>query len=162
MRGSPTVKERKSLTGTTSEVHEMACTALIPSREDPLFRRLTETDEHEEEICEELLSIIQGSQSKCKDSGFYRRAPDVTEQLARLHIEEEPSHDNLESSVTIKKQSVIFDEGDSSSDTKQEVFELPQIKSYIYLINSSLIFCLCAFLHVSASELQYSGTLKAY
>lgn len=103
----------------------MAGTALDPSKEDPLFRTLTEMDEQEEEICEELLSIIQGGQSKCKDSGFYRCAPDVTEQLARLHIEEEPSHDHLESPVTIKTQSVIPCEGDSSPDTKKEVFEFP-------------------------------------
>ncbi|XP_077158331.1 sorbin and SH3 domain-containing protein 2 isoform X31 [Paroedura picta] len=120
VRGFPTVQERKRLTDTTSEVHEMVDTALVPSKEDTLFRTLTEKDEQEEEICEELLSIIQGGQSKCKDSGFYRRAPDVTEQLARLHIEEDPSHGNLESPVTIKKQSVVSYEGDSSSETKKE------------------------------------------
>ncbi|XP_053110405.1 sorbin and SH3 domain-containing protein 2 isoform X32 [Hemicordylus capensis] len=120
MRGTPTVKERKILSDSTPEVCEMTGTTLTLSKEDPLFRTQMEKDEQEEEICEELLSIIQGGQSKCKDSGFYRRAPDVTEQLARLHIEEEPGHDNLESPITIGREPMVSYEGDSSPETKKE------------------------------------------
>ncbi|XP_066487638.1 sorbin and SH3 domain-containing protein 2 isoform X6 [Tiliqua scincoides] len=136
MRGTSTVKESKS----TPEVCDMAGTVVALSKEDPLFKTLTETDEQEEEICEELLSIIQGGGSKCKDSGFYRRAPDVTEQLARLHIEEEPSHDNLES-PTIKREPMIFYEGDNSHNTKKEPASLPyemQVPSTSSCLASSL------------------------
>nr|XP_028600752.1 sorbin and SH3 domain-containing protein 2 isoform X17 [Podarcis muralis] len=119
LRGSLT-KERKNFSQTTLEVQGIAGPALVLSKEDPLFRTLMETDEPEEEICEELLAIIQGGRSKCKDSGFYRRAPDVTEQLARLHIEEELSHDNLESLISVKREPMIPCEGDSSPDTKKE------------------------------------------
>ncbi|XP_053258429.1 sorbin and SH3 domain-containing protein 2 isoform X29 [Podarcis raffonei] len=125
LRGSPTTKERKNFSQTTPEVQGIAGPALVLSKEDPLFRTLTETDEPEEEICEELLAIIQGGRSKCKDSGFYRRAPDVTEQLARLHIEEELSHDNLESLISVKREPMIPCEGDSSPDTKKEPASLP-------------------------------------
>ncbi|XP_077790391.1 sorbin and SH3 domain-containing protein 2 isoform X47 [Podarcis muralis] len=124
LRGSLT-KERKNFSQTTPEVQGIAGPALVLSKEDPLFRTLTETDEPEEEICEELLAIIQGGRSKCKDSGFYRRAPDVTEQLARLHIEEELSHDNLESLISVKREPMIPCEGDSSPDTKKEPASLP-------------------------------------
>ncbi|XP_033017159.1 sorbin and SH3 domain-containing protein 2 isoform X12 [Lacerta agilis] len=120
LRGSPTTKERKKFSQTTPEVQGIAGPALVLSKDDPVFRTLTETDEPEEEICEELLAIIQGGRSKCKDSGFYRRAPDVTEQLARLHIEEELSHDNLESLISVKREPMIPCEGDSSPDTKKE------------------------------------------
>uniref|UniRef100_A0A670IS90 Sorbin and SH3 domain containing 2 n=1 Tax=Podarcis muralis TaxID=64176 RepID=A0A670IS90_PODMU len=124
LRGSLT-KERKNFSQTTLEVQGIAGPALVLSKEDPLFRTLMETDEPEEEICEELLAIIQGGRSKCKDSGFYRRAPDVTEQLARLHIEEELSHDNLESLISVKREPMIPCEGDSSPDTKKEPASLP-------------------------------------
>ncbi|XP_033017166.1 sorbin and SH3 domain-containing protein 2 isoform X18 [Lacerta agilis] len=125
LRGSPTTKERKKFSQTTPEVQGIAGPALVLSKDDPVFRTLTETDEPEEEICEELLAIIQGGRSKCKDSGFYRRAPDVTEQLARLHIEEELSHDNLESLISVKREPMIPCEGDSSPDTKKEPASLP-------------------------------------
>ncbi|XP_062991697.1 sorbin and SH3 domain-containing protein 2 isoform X1 [Elgaria multicarinata webbii] len=125
MRGTPTVKERKIFPDSTPEVQGIAGAALALGKEEPSFRVLTEADKQEEEICEELLSIIQGGQSKCKDSGFYRRAPDVTEQLARLHIEEEPGLDYVESPITIKKEPMISCEGDSAPDTKKEPASLP-------------------------------------
>ncbi|KAL0175749.1 hypothetical protein M9458_028079, partial [Cirrhinus mrigala] len=51
----------------------------------------------EDDLCEELVSIIKASQSKGtfkEDEGFYRQEPDVTEMLPRLFIEEEPNEDN--------------------------------------------------------------------
>lgn len=147
MRGTPPVKERKSFSGSPSEVRDVAGTVVALSKDDALFKTLTETDEQEEEICEELLSIIQGGRSKCKDSGFYRRAPDVTEPLARLHIEEEPSHDHVES-PTIKREPMVSYEGDSSPNIKKEVFKLCKVNVYVQIINFSLILLLCVFLHV--------------
>lgn len=144
MRGSP-IRERKSFSNSTTEVCETAGRVVAVSKEDPLLKTLTEADEQEEEICEELLSIIQGGHSKCKDSGFYRRAPDVTEQLIRLHIEEEPDCDNLES-PRIKREPMISFEGDNSPDNKKEV--LCKINFYIQNINLRLILLVCVFLHV--------------
>nr|XP_020657941.1 sorbin and SH3 domain-containing protein 2 isoform X8 [Pogona vitticeps] len=115
MRGTSTINERKNISDMTPEAQGRA-----GAPKGPVPKILTEIDEQEEEICEELLSIIQGGQSKCKDSGFYRRAPDVTEQLARLHIEEETGHDSSESLFTIQKEPMVYLEGDSSPDTKKE------------------------------------------
>ncbi|XP_041759935.2 sorbin and SH3 domain-containing protein 2 isoform X3 [Coregonus clupeaformis] len=52
--------------------------------------------EQEDDLCEELVSIIQGGdQSKgdfsSQGEGFYRQASDVTEELPKLFIEEEPA-----------------------------------------------------------------------
>nr|XP_008109997.1 PREDICTED: sorbin and SH3 domain-containing protein 2 isoform X27 [Anolis carolinensis] len=115
MRGTPSVKERKSFSVISPKTPEIVDTAV---------KSLKETDE-QEEICEELLSIIQGGQSKYKDSGFYRRAPDVTEPLARLHIEEEPDADHLESPIGSKREPMVSCEGDSSPHTKQEAASPP-------------------------------------
>ncbi|XP_072857464.2 sorbin and SH3 domain-containing protein 2 isoform X20 [Pogona vitticeps] len=143
MRGTSTINERKNISDMTPEAQGRA-----GAPKGPVPKILTEIDEQEEEICEELLSIIQGGQSKCKDSGFYRRAPDVTEQLARLHIEEETGHDSSESLFTIQKEPMVYLEGDSSPDTKKEVFKLPLMEFLHLLINSSLTFLFCVFLHV--------------
>ncbi|XP_062837534.1 sorbin and SH3 domain-containing protein 2 isoform X47 [Anolis carolinensis] len=115
MRGTPSVKERKSFSVISPKTPEIVDTAV---------KSLKETDE-QEEICEELLSIIQGGQSKYKDSGFYRRAPDVTEPLARLHIEEEPDAEHLESPIGSKREPMVSCEGDSSPHTKQEAASPP-------------------------------------
>ncbi|XP_073676165.1 sorbin and SH3 domain-containing protein 2 isoform X1 [Garra rufa] len=51
----------------------------------------------EDDLCEELVSIIKASQSKGsfkEEEGFYRQEPDVTEKLPKLFIEEEPNEDN--------------------------------------------------------------------
>ncbi|XP_035388267.1 sorbin and SH3 domain-containing protein 2 [Electrophorus electricus] len=53
--------------------------------------------EAEEDVCEELVSIIQASQSKCpavEEAGFYRQAPIVMEELPRLFIEEDLSENS--------------------------------------------------------------------
>ncbi|XP_056092220.1 sorbin and SH3 domain-containing protein 1 isoform X14 [Rhinichthys klamathensis goyatoka] len=53
--------------------------------------------EPEDDICEELVSIIKASQSKgtfVEEEGFYCQEPDIMEKLPRLFIEEEPKEDN--------------------------------------------------------------------
>ncbi|XP_045580040.1 sorbin and SH3 domain-containing protein 2 isoform X3 [Salmo salar] len=46
--------------------------------------------EQEDDLCEELVSIIQGG-DQSKGEEFYRQASDVTEELPKLFIEEEPA-----------------------------------------------------------------------
>ncbi|XP_029627463.1 sorbin and SH3 domain-containing protein 1 isoform X3 [Salmo trutta] len=46
--------------------------------------------EQEDDLCEELVSIIQGG-DQSKEEEFYRQASDVTEELPKLFIEEEPA-----------------------------------------------------------------------
>ncbi|XP_059371526.1 sorbin and SH3 domain-containing protein 2 [Carassius carassius] len=51
----------------------------------------------EDDLCEELVSIIKASQSKGRfkeEEGFNRQEPDVMEKLPRLYIEEETNEDN--------------------------------------------------------------------
>lgn len=51
----------------------------------------------DDDLCEELVSIIKASQSKgtfVEEEGFYRQEPDIMEKLPRLFIEEEPKEDN--------------------------------------------------------------------
>uniref|UniRef100_A0A8C1TGK2 Sorbin and SH3 domain containing 2b n=1 Tax=Cyprinus carpio TaxID=7962 RepID=A0A8C1TGK2_CYPCA len=51
----------------------------------------------EDDLCEELVSIIKASQSKDRfkeEEGFYRQEPDIMEKLPRLYIEEETNEDN--------------------------------------------------------------------
>lgn len=51
----------------------------------------------DDDLCEELVSIIKASQSKgtfIEEEGFYRQEPDITEKLPRLFIEEESKEDN--------------------------------------------------------------------
>ncbi|KAL7981914.1 hypothetical protein Chor_000971 [Crotalus horridus] len=119
MKENPTVKEKKSLSNPVPEMQKIAGHTLALAKEDLLSKTLKEVGK-QEELCEELLSIIQGEQSKSKDLSFYRHAPEVPEELARLHIEEEPDLDHLESTVANKRESMITFEGNSSADTKKE------------------------------------------
>ncbi|XP_067242138.1 sorbin and SH3 domain-containing protein 1 isoform X8 [Chanodichthys erythropterus] len=51
----------------------------------------------DDDLCEELVSIIKASQSKgtfIEEEGFYHQEPDIMEKLPRLFIEEEPKEDN--------------------------------------------------------------------
>ncbi|KAL7863170.1 hypothetical protein SRHO_G00121540 [Serrasalmus rhombeus] len=64
--------------------------------EHPLSSKYTlSSREAEDDVCEELVSIIQASQSKSptmEEAGYYRPAPTtVTEELPKLFIEEESS-----------------------------------------------------------------------
>ncbi|KAL1246873.1 hypothetical protein QQF64_034751 [Cirrhinus molitorella] len=69
--------------------------ALFEAHESPLD--ILSPKDPEDDLCEELVSIIKASQSKGtfkEEEGFYRQELDVTEKLPRLFIEEEPNEDN--------------------------------------------------------------------
>uniref|UniRef100_A0A8C5LKA6 Sorbin and SH3 domain containing 2 n=1 Tax=Leptobrachium leishanense TaxID=445787 RepID=A0A8C5LKA6_9ANUR len=64
-------------------------------------------DEQEEEICQELLSIIQGGQLKChQETGSFTQMP-PTDQLPSLYIEEEGTSENITSPVQNMTQPVV-------------------------------------------------------
>ncbi|ETE63913.1 Sorbin and SH3 domain-containing protein 2, partial [Ophiophagus hannah] len=117
MKEIPIIKEKKTLSNPAPEMQNIAGHTLALSKEDLLSKTLKEVGK-QEELCEELLSIIQGEQSKSKDLSFYRRAPEMPEELARLHIEEVSDLDHLESPMANKRQPITF-EGNSSADTKE-------------------------------------------
>ncbi|XP_063314185.1 sorbin and SH3 domain-containing protein 2 isoform X15 [Pelobates fuscus] len=66
----------------------------------------TSSDEQEEEICQELLSIIQGGQMKSQDSSCYSLVP-PTDQLPSLYIEEDGPSKKLNSPVESITQPIV-------------------------------------------------------
>ncbi|KAG5845001.1 hypothetical protein ANANG_G00134140 [Anguilla anguilla] len=79
----------------------------------PSFNSEPFSKDQEEELCEELLSIIQGSQSQgefSREEGFYRQAPDITEELPLLYIEEDPI-ENSRPDALFKTISPVQSEG---------------------------------------------------
>lgn len=134
--------------------------SLALAKEDPLSKTLKEIGK-EEELCEQLLSIIQGEQSKSKGLSFYRRAPEMPEELARLHIEEEPNLDHLESPVANKRQPMITFEGNSSADTKKEVFKHCTIMFYCtYIISPDFVQCICFGMKLSTTHCNFQEQFK--
>lgn len=83
-------------------------------------RNLASLDEQEEEICQELVTIIQGGQLKSQDSGFYRCEPQ-TEQRPRLYIEEDVASESVKPSVESIAQPIVCHEEYSPS-INPEVF----------------------------------------
>ncbi|XP_077333466.1 sorbin and SH3 domain-containing protein 2 isoform X16 [Lithobates pipiens] len=77
-------------------------------------RNLASLDEQEEEICQELVTIIQGGQLNSQDSGFYRCEPQ-TEQHPRLYIEEDVASENIKPAVESIAQPIISHEEYSPS-----------------------------------------------
>ncbi|KAG7461831.1 hypothetical protein MATL_G00195260 [Megalops atlanticus] len=103
----------------SSPKHESAIDLVVyePSERPSSGREPFSVKDQEEDICEELLSIIQGSQSKnefSQEAGFYRPAPDVTEELPVLYIEEDPCESSRTTAV-FNTISPVHSEG-----TKQE------------------------------------------
>lgn len=78
-------------------------------------------DEQEEEICQELVTIIQGGQLKSQDSGFFRCEPQ-TEQHPRLYIEEDLASDTVKPPVESIAQPIICHE-EHSPNIYPEVFQ---------------------------------------
>ncbi|XP_016423379.1 sorbin and SH3 domain-containing protein 2-like [Sinocyclocheilus rhinocerous] len=69
--------------------------AVFEAHESPLD--ILPPKDNEDDLCEELVSIIKASQSKGtfkEEEGFYRQEPDITEKLPSLFIEEEPNEDS--------------------------------------------------------------------
>ncbi|XP_073463702.1 sorbin and SH3 domain-containing protein 2 isoform X15 [Aquarana catesbeiana] len=77
-------------------------------------RNLASLDEQEEEICQELVTIIQGGQLNSQDSGFYRCEPQ-TEQHPRLYIEEDVASEKIKPPVESIAQPIISHEEYSPS-----------------------------------------------
>ncbi|XP_052470709.1 sorbin and SH3 domain-containing protein 2-like isoform X3 [Carassius gibelio] len=78
----------------------------------------------EDDLCEELVSIIKASQSNGtfkKEEGFYRQEPDITEKLPRLFIEEEPNEDRsfLNEPLTSKTFTPVQPAHSEGSDIEQ-------------------------------------------
>ncbi|XP_044153753.1 sorbin and SH3 domain-containing protein 2 isoform X4 [Bufo gargarizans] len=67
----------------------------------------TPADEQEEEICQELMSIIQGVELECQESGFSRCEPQ-TEQHPRLYIEEDGESKTLQQPVENVVQPIVY------------------------------------------------------
>uniref|UniRef100_A0A671NRY3 Sorbin and SH3 domain containing 2b n=1 Tax=Sinocyclocheilus anshuiensis TaxID=1608454 RepID=A0A671NRY3_9TELE len=69
--------------------------AVFEAHESPLD--ILPPKDNEDDLCEELVSIIKASQSKGtfkEEEGFYRQEPDITKKLPSLFIEEEPNEDS--------------------------------------------------------------------
>uniref|UniRef100_A0A3B1KFE4 Sorbin and SH3 domain containing 2 n=1 Tax=Astyanax mexicanus TaxID=7994 RepID=A0A3B1KFE4_ASTMX len=76
-----------------------------PNEENALSSKYTlSSREAEDDVCEELVFIIQASQSKSpvvEETDFYRPVPNtVTEELPKLFIEEDPSEQELPNTFT--------------------------------------------------------------
>ncbi|XP_036406657.1 sorbin and SH3 domain-containing protein 2 [Megalops cyprinoides] len=126
------VPDRKEVCYTelsSSPKHDSAIDLAVyePSERPSSGREPFSAKDQEEDICEELLSIIQGSQSKnefSQEAGFYRPAPDVTEELPVLYIEEDPCESSRTTAV-FNTISPVHSEG-----TKQE----PALKRDIVVV----------------------------
>ncbi|XP_056625329.1 sorbin and SH3 domain-containing protein 1 isoform X3 [Triplophysa dalaica] len=82
------------------------------SHKDTLFLKDTEDD-----LCEELVSIIKASQSKgalVEEEGFYHQEPEITEKLPKLFIEEDTNDDNSQSLTSNTFSPVLSDHNEWS------------------------------------------------
>ncbi|XP_069055899.1 sorbin and SH3 domain-containing protein 2 isoform X3 [Pleurodeles waltl] len=120
-KGSPSDKGMSSYPEVIKVSETMGCQAASSGspKAVPTPQALTTADEQEEEICEELLSIIQGSQLDCQDPEFYRRGPDLTEQFPRLYIEEDDQCGSVESVTAVQAQPIVSSEDSSSVISEQ-------------------------------------------
>ncbi|XP_070612806.1 putative uncharacterized protein DDB_G0290521 [Erythrolamprus reginae] len=157
MKEIPTIKEKKSPSNPVPEMQNIAGPTLSLSKEDLLSKTLKEVVK-QEELCEELLSIIQEEQSKSKDLSFYRGDPEMPEDLARLHIEEEPNPDHLASSVANKRQAMITFEDSSSADTKKE----PASLSYEMKAPSTSPSCLASSSPFHSAKASFPESLSTF
>lgn len=86
--------------------NELAFSECAPGPSTPIKMSV---DEQEEEICQELMSIIQGGQLACQESGFSRYEPQK-EHHARLYIEEDGESENLQQPVENIVQPIVCHE----------------------------------------------------
>nr|XP_033799631.1 sorbin and SH3 domain-containing protein 2 isoform X2 [Geotrypetes seraphini] len=122
LKGSSTDKRTTSYPDPEKTLEIMGSHMAVskPATEASPPKLLMAGDEQEEEVCEELMSIIQGSQLQYQDSDFYRRAPDITEQLPRLYIEEDGGCNSLNSTVEINAKPFVSVEEYKSTSTNTE------------------------------------------
>lgn len=88
------------------------------SHKDNLFLKDTEDD-----LCEELVSIIKASQSKgalVEEEGFYHQEPEITEKFPKLFIEEGTNDDNSQS-LTSNTFSPVLPDHNEWSDFEVEL-----------------------------------------
>ncbi|XP_066041966.1 sorbin and SH3 domain-containing protein 2 isoform X1 [Chamaea fasciata] len=90
------------------------------TREGSLSSVLAASAENEEEVCSAELSLNRGDQSEPQESDFSGEAQDTTEELTRLHIEEDLVHDNLEFPIASGEDSMDCYEGYTSPDIDKE------------------------------------------
>uniref|UniRef100_UPI00398F322F sorbin and SH3 domain-containing protein 1 isoform X2 n=1 Tax=Pristiophorus japonicus TaxID=55135 RepID=UPI00398F322F len=105
-------KTFSSINGKTPDATEVSLVITEPSDSSSPKKFLQVRDEQEEELCEELVSIIQGSQSKSdgiKHTRFHGHSPDVTKEPTKLFIEEDPS-EVCKAPVTNREKPVMSDE----------------------------------------------------
>ncbi|XP_073710274.1 sorbin and SH3 domain-containing protein 2 isoform X1 [Misgurnus anguillicaudatus] len=91
------------------------------SHKDTLFPK-----DPEDDLCEELVSIIKASQSKgafVQEERFYHQEPETTEKLPRLFIEEDPNENSsfLNQSLTSNTFTPVLHGHSESSDIEGEV-----------------------------------------
>ncbi|XP_037990732.1 sorbin and SH3 domain-containing protein 2 isoform X23 [Motacilla alba alba] len=105
----------RDLSDTTREGERGAmCNIPSPYEEGSLSSVLAASAETEEEICTADLSLNKGDQSEPQDSDYSEEAEDTTEELTRLHIEEDLVHDNLEFPIESGEDSMDCYEGYTS------------------------------------------------
>ncbi|XP_043561986.1 sorbin and SH3 domain-containing protein 2 isoform X5 [Chiloscyllium plagiosum] len=88
------LKTLSSVNGKATDTMEVSLVITEPFESSSLEKLLQVRDEQEEELCEELQSIIDGSQSKnngIKHTCFYGHKSDPNKELPALFIEEDPS-----------------------------------------------------------------------
>lgn len=107
---------RDLLDTTRKGEHGAMCNISSPYEEDSLSSVLAASAENEEEICTADLSLNRGDQSESQESDFSGEAQDTTEELARLYIEEDLVHDNLEFPIASGEDSMDCYEGYTSPD----------------------------------------------
>ncbi|KAA0709316.1 Sorbin and SH3 domain-containing protein 2 [Triplophysa tibetana] len=98
------------------------------SHKDTLFLKDTEDD-----LCEELVSIIKASQSKgalVEEEGFYHQEPEISEKLPKLFIEEDTNDDNSQSLTSNTFSPVLLDHIEWSDFEMSLPFILPTSAKY--------------------------------
>ncbi|XP_073501446.1 sorbin and SH3 domain-containing protein 2 isoform X23 [Phyllobates terribilis] len=98
--------------------NELALSECAPSPSSPM--NTTYGDEQEEEICQELMSIIQGSQLACQEPGFSRCEPKTE---PRLYIEEDGECENLQQPVESIAQPIVCHEEYSPGINSETVYK---------------------------------------
>ncbi|MGH0165568.1 UNVERIFIED_CONTAM: hypothetical protein FKN15_048972 [Acipenser sinensis] len=116
-------------------------------------------EDQEEELCEELLSIIQGNHNRGlqKDTGFYRRAADVLEELPKLYIEEEPG-ESKKTSTPSKSIAHVTSEDSKSRHSQKEASVSPDVSLPLSSSPSNLPFISSLLVHSAKSSPQPAVT----
>lgn len=91
---------------------------VFEERESPLSHKDDPfPKDSEDDLCEELVSIIKASQSKgvfVEEEGFYHQEPEITEKLPKLFIDEDTNDDNSQSLTSNTFTPVLPDHSEGS------------------------------------------------